>query len=197
MNPHPKSVEELSLQWLNDKLADELGEISSFSALGMAGSGFLSTVERIGLQYREVREDQPATLILKTPSTVPVERAEGDHFDAYRKEVHFYRHFANENPLRPPRHYYSDLEDNVCLILMEDLAGCRFVDQIHGASIEDSISVVSALANMHAEYWRSPILREHPLVGFEDYARIYPPRIATGKPLLVSNFGHLYAPEII
>ncbi len=66
------------------------------------------------------------------------------------------------------------MENDVYLILMEDLAGCRFVDQVHGASIEDTISVVSALAHMHAEYWQNPVLRERGLGSFEDFARIYP-----------------------
>ncbi len=193
----PQTPEAIDLPWLNHALqsvcAPSANTIVGFELQGTAGRGFLSAVPRIALAYARPATNLPETVIVKMPSAIPMERAEGDHFDAYRRETAFYRNCANAAPCRPPRCYYTDMDDRAFVIVMEDLRRCRFVDQINGMGVDDALTAVRSLARLHAAYWQADRRSQLPwLPPFSEFARIYPPRIATGKPLTIRNFGHLY-----
>jgi hypothetical protein len=198
----PQTPQAIDLAWLNRALkstcAPTANKIVAFQLQGTAGRGFLSAVPRIGLQYARPDVNLPQTVIVKMPSAIPMERAEGDHFDAYRRETVFYRNCANEAPCRPPHCYHTDMDDHAFVIVMEDLQHCRFVDQINGMGVDDALTAVRSLARLHAAYWQTDRRSKLPwLPPFSEFARIYPPRIATGKPLALKHFGHLYDREVL
>lgn len=198
----PQTPEAIDLAWLNHALQSvcepTTNRIADFQIQGTAGRGFLSAVPRIGLSYARPAAGLPETVIVKMPSAIAMERSEGDHFDAYRRETAFYRNCANEAPCRPPRCYFTDMDDRAFVIVMEDLRHCRFVDQVDGMNVDDALTAVRSLARLHAAYWQTDRQSKLPwLPAFSEFARIYPPRIATGKLLAIRNFGHLYDHEVL
>ena len=70
------------------------------------------------------------------------------HF--YDKEVSFYRFLASELPIRTPKCFFAQRdEDDNFLLLLEDLSPSAAVDQFIGISLEVAKNGLKALAGLH------------------------------------------------
>ena len=163
---HPKRIEEISAQWLNWAL-HECGVCQRASvvqieitSIGGGGVGYLSVVARIILTYDQEDFGLPASVVVKLPTVTPSHRESGDSWNAYEREARFYQEIAPRSPVRLPRCYLSVLEPDKgdYIIIMEDVSGKIFGDQVKGLSVEQAYAAIRTIAQFHAHWWEHPDL---------------------------------------
>lgn len=165
------------------------------------GVGFIGQVCRVKLEYAGADGAGPASLIAKLPATDPGSRMVGVAFGMYEREVRFYRELAPELSMPSPACYHAayDPAAGQSVILLEDLQGGQFGDQLAGATPEQAALAVDALARMHAEWWLSPRLGQFPWLTFA-IENIRTPIMmmyeAAWRPA-VERVGHLLTPAMI
>jgi len=119
----------------------------------------------------------PASVIAKLPSALAENRELALAMGYYEFEHRFYRELAADCSLRTPHVWYSagDAATGRYALLLEDLGHLERVDQLDGADAAHAAAVVDALADLHAPWWASPRLGEHPWLpdGLGDEVRVY------------------------
>jgi aminoglycoside/choline kinase family phosphotransferase len=153
--PIPASPEALTPQWLGASLRNGGVDVDVAEAwietIG-EGAGMMSRLVRARLQY--LRGHGPSSVIVKlaTPSTDNLATAEAFHL--YRREVGFYRAVASSIDIRLPRIYYGAIRGEAPFVLvMEDLVDYENGDQVVGATPDQALQAVTALAGIHAPFW--------------------------------------------
>ena len=168
--PLPTTIEGLGAEWLTAALRASgslpAGSVASVEAdvIG-AGIGFIGTVARLRLTY-DGAAAAPPTLIAKIPSEDPGSRMVGVAFGLYEREVNFYKDMAHACGIPSPKPYFSHYDGTVgqAVILLEDLAGGRFGDQVAGATLPEAEMAIDAIGEFHARWWESPELARYPWV---------------------------------
>ena len=150
MSSFPTSPEELSPQWLTDKLGYD---VTSFhiEALG-EGGGLLGLVTRLHLHANE----GPNTLIAKFPTKTEGNRAVATIYDMYAREYRFYTQVAPNVPMRSPACYHAELneQNSDFVLLLEDLQGFELGDQVKGCSVDQAHQVIQSIASLHRNTWQ-------------------------------------------
>lgn len=167
--PIPATLDELSVQWLNEALASGGVVTTPVSAIEVeplgASVGLIGDLARVRLSYEHATDDraaagadQPETVIIKVPAQDPGGRQVGTMLHAYAREVAFYREVSGAAPgIQTPACYYAggDPSADLWIVVLEDCPGDP-VDPITGASLEQATAVVGALASFHGAWWQSP-----------------------------------------
>ena len=153
--PIPASPEVLTPVWLGAALRDggmdvDLAEVG-IETIG-EGAGMMSRLVRAHLHYLRGRGPGSVIVKLATPSAGNLATAEAFHL--YRREVGFYRAVASSIDMRLPRVYYGDIRGEARFVLvMEDLVDYENGDQVVGATHDQALQAVTALAGIHAPFW--------------------------------------------
>ena len=150
MSSFPTSPEEISAQWLTDKLGYEI-ESFNIEALG-EGGGLLGLVTRLHLKASE----GPKTLIAKFPTKTEGNRAVATTYDMYAREYRFYTQVAPNVPMRSPACYHAELneQNSDFVLLLEDLQGFELGDQVKGCSVDQAHQVIQSIASLHRNTWQ-------------------------------------------
>ena len=156
MSNFPTSPEELSAQWLTDKLGYKV-ESFDIEALG-EGGGLLGLVTRLHLNASE----GPKTLIAKFPTKTEENRAVATVYDMYGREYRFYTQVAPNVPLRAPTCYHAEFnaENSDFVLLLEDLQGFTLGDQVTGCSVTEAHQVIQSIASLHRNTWQPDHITE-------------------------------------
>ena len=168
--PIPQNLEAITPEWLSDVLRAgghlPQGAVTGFETTVIgAGIGFIGTVARLTLSYDGAPATAPATLVAKVPSADPGSRAVGMMYGLYEREVRFYQHLGQDAGIPVPFCYHADFDANgSAIILLEELTGGRFGDQVAGSTPEEARLSIQHLARFHAKWWDSPRITEHPWV---------------------------------
>lgn len=152
VRPHP----DLTPEWFTAmlKAADVLpqGRVVGVSSESF-GTGQLAESRRFTLEY-DAPDAGPATVIGKFPSADEGSRAFGAGRGLYEAEVRFYRELRDELPCAVPSAYHAAIEpDGQFVLVLEDVAPARVVDQLEGAEADDIAVAVEQLAVLHAATW--------------------------------------------
>ena len=133
-----------------------------------AGVGLVGTILRCHLSYRGDAASVPASVIVKLHSAHAETVQTARRLQLYGREYSFYRQMAPNVPLRSPDLIYGDFDDgdHRFVLVLQDLRGMATVDQIDGASAEQAMSAVRAIARMHGRYWNR--VDQPPVSGFHD-----------------------------
>ncbi len=162
--PIPGSVADITVDWLNTVLPDDIGTVASmrWEDLG-EGVGILGEVSRVHLSYAE-GQDGPASIIAKCASSAPENVFLCQAMGFYDREISFYRHAASSMPVRTPRCLHADMAEGSVpfVLLLEEIADVTVMDQIVGAGVDETASVFSMLARVHAHFWGDDTLDAHP-----------------------------------
>jgi len=150
LSSFPTSPEEISAQWLTDKLGYEI-ESFNIEALG-EGGGLLGLVTRLHLKASK----GPRTLIAKFPTKTEGNRAVATTYDMYAREYRFYTQVAPNVPLRSPACYHAELneQNSDFVLLLEDLQGFELGDQVKGCSVDQAHQVIQSIASLHRNTWQ-------------------------------------------
>ena len=156
----PKSVDDLSNDWLQKALSPYLGEatIAGFAAqvIGV-GEGFMGQLARIALTYADDAPTAPPSLIAKFAAARADTREMARDQNLYEREIGFYRDIGQDVGIRVPVCYYSDFdeENQFFVMLLEDMAPGETSDQVVGTDRETSRQVIEQFAKLHARWWNS------------------------------------------
>lgn len=173
----PRSIEEVDAAWMTSVLqgSGAIGghtSVTSVSATPFAvGVGLLSLLYRVDLAYDG--GDGPSTVVVKFPIDIPHQRAIADSLGFYPREIRFYREIAPESPVHTPTVYAALLADDSTdfVVVMEDLSHATS-DQRVGATWEQALQSIDAMAALHARW------HEHP--DLADLADTFPPMLNPG-----------------
>lgn len=120
------------------------------------GAGHVGDSFRFTLEY-DVPGAGPATLVGKFPSGDAVSRDFGGRAGWYRCEIGFYRELAAQLGISVPTALHVAMSPNETdfVLLMDDLAPARQVEQMASCSVDESALVLEQAALLHARSWRS------------------------------------------
>lgn len=136
-------------------IADAAGiELTSVSAEPV-GTGQMATSVRLTLDYASAPEGAPRTVVAKVPSTDEASLAMAAGTNAYGREVAFYRELAPELGSAVPRCHFGEVAGSGTdfVLLLEDLAPARSIDQRAGGSVEEVAAVLAHTADLHGRFW--------------------------------------------
>ena len=111
----PASPQDLNPEWVTDVMRDAgalpSGRVASVEvqSLSDGGTGFTGETVRLQLAY-EGTADGPATVVAKFPTQDRQTRGMLEQFDAYAREIRFYRRFAHRMPCPTPTFLGADFE---------------------------------------------------------------------------------------
>ncbi|MEW6185693.1 MAG: phosphotransferase [Thermodesulfobacteriota bacterium] len=154
----PNSLAEINEAWLTDVLRStetiKKARVTScrIEPIG-AGTGFMADLGRLHLTYDLKEEGAPQSLVVKVPASAPENLMVALTFSFYQREMNFYRYAAPISCLRTPRSYYLDVDQSgqKFVMLLEDL-GPALLDQIKGASAENTYQAIIELAKFHVQF---------------------------------------------
>ena len=123
------------------------------------GTGQLGDSYRFTLTY-SVAGAGPETVVGKFASEDPTSREFGRSSGYYRSEIRFYNELAPSLSVSIPSPIHAALADNQAdfVLIMEDLAPARSVDQLVGCTADEAALVLEETAALHAGSWRSSTL---------------------------------------
>ena len=157
-----RSSGEVTPEWLTTVLRSS-GAIPSATAVSQVdvvqfaqGSGLLSELFRLTPTY-DGGDAGPATLVLKLPTPDPAMRGVADALGFYQRELRFYRELAASAPFRTATCHAAvsapaDEGSTDFVLVLEDLADLRPLDQVVGCSWDQALSVLDRLADLHAQW---------------------------------------------
>lgn len=193
----PTKLSELTPEWLTDALKSggfiEKSTVTGASAKEIgAGTGLMSAIGRVELEYDAQEPDAPKSLVAKVQAEAPENLMVALTFGFYKREVDFYRYAAPVSVLRAPRAYYLDIDESGqnFVLLLEDF-GKATLDQVQGAPAEISYKALMELARHHAQFNAKVLNKEldWALESFsDDYVGINTMIYQTGLEPALTNF---------
>ena len=161
----PDGPDQLTPEWLTAALRDagvlDGASVASAEAELIAEErGIGGRVARVRLRYDRPAPRAPASLVAKLPSAIALTRGGGRLLRLPEREVRFYRELAAQLSLRAPACYLAAVDDegDAFVLLLEDLGALPPGDDATGATLERAETIVDAIAELHAAWWRSPRL---------------------------------------
>jgi hypothetical protein len=204
----PRDESELTAEWVTAALrcSGALPADASVSSLTSCrigeGVGMLSRLYRLTPTYDRPVPGAPASLVAKLPAADPQMRYLADTLNAYGREVAFYREAAASAPFGSADCHAAAIDESGdCVILMQDMAGLRSLDQITGCTWEEAELACDVLADFHAQWHGDPRLP-----GFTDtfwgmvnpvYPVLLPAMFQTGWPIARREMAKDLSPEMI
>lgn len=210
----PAEIDDVTAAWMTDVLRvsgalDSTTEVSSLVSEPFAvGVGLLSRLYRSTLTYEDTNGETgggsgPATVIVKFPTVIPHQRAIADAFNIYEREVKAYTEVVPRSPIRTPRVHAAMMatDKSNCCLVMEDLSELSQADSSTGATWEQAVNALDALAAFHANWFASPELDEmsETFISFQNpmHLAALPGVHAAGWPAAKQHAAELFTPELI
>lgn len=145
----PKSPAEITPRWFNEHLGWNVTDAQAHE-IG-AGIGVSSAVYRVHLTGVDV----PETVVVKLTAIDPNAAFTSTVLRMYIREAKFFNELADDMPVRVPAGHYGDVSDDGAdfVVVMEDLAGNRMLDQTGHLDDDDAEACIDNLAVWHANWW--------------------------------------------
>ena len=205
ITPLPVNPAGLTAEWLTEALRSSGilggGRVTSVdSTIIGAGVGFIGTIARLTLTYDGAPPDAPETIIAKLPSEDPGSRMVGVAFGLYEREVRFYSDLAAKSGLPAPKPFFAhyDATAGQVVLLLEELAGGEWGDQVAGATPEQAALAIDAIGAFHAKWWKNPEIASYPWIasGIETIRQPIQMMYAGVWPVAMERFGDLFPEEL-
>ncbi|MCB1668324.1 MAG: oxidoreductase family protein [Porticoccaceae bacterium] len=153
-------VESIDAQWLTKVFSKagylKDGEVTSVTK-EPCGTGQLGDSFRFNLTY-SVPLAGPSTIVGKFPSVDKTSREFGRDSGYYSNEIKFYNELEPHLSVEVAKVIHGAIADNQTdfILLMEDLAPARGVDQLKGCTADEAALVMEQAAAFHAGSWGNP-----------------------------------------
>lgn len=117
------------------------------------GIGQMSAIARLELDYDGARG--PASVVVKLHAPFQAMRDVGIRYDMYARETAFYRSLARDVTVPVPAMYFAgwDAARARNAMVMEDMTGRHWPDQLVGHTRERAEHCVDAIARLSAGHW--------------------------------------------
>lgn len=200
--PHGKT--DITTQWMSQTLEKSFPGIGNalaniaISEIGV-GFGLMAVLCRVDIEYSEIKEHYPSSVVVKMSSMDPASLKLAKSLDLYRREYNFYSNIGETAKIRTPQLYSGayNKKDNRFYLVLEDLRSMQAANQLEGASREQAISAVRAIAKLHGQFWDRTDAEE-----LKDIYRMTPLNAIAIHYVYVTNveesinkFGQYYTPE--
>ncbi len=160
--PFPKSVAEVTADWLTENLratnviGSDVAVVKAQPDPVAAGIGFMGEVGVIELTY-DADTSAPTRMVAKIPTNDATIRGLLAPAKVFEREARFYQDVAPKLGDLVPDCYFvgSDVDNDDYFLLMEDLGGNRCGDQLAGCTVDDARAALVAIATFHASYWEN------------------------------------------
>ncbi len=203
----PRGIAEVDAGWLTAVLRTS-GAIDGSTAVSSidiepfaVGAGLLSLLYRASLGY--TGGGGPASVIVKFPIDHPHQRGLADSLGFYPREVRFYTEVAPKSNVRTPQVHAAMIapDSTDFVVVMEDLSTRGAADQRVGATWEQALASIDAMAALHASWHQSPDLAgladTFPPMLNPGYLHGLPQIFAAGWPATQQHAADLLTPELI
>lgn len=158
------TLDELTAAWFTDLLRStgDLAPDRSVAAVQLAPFGdaesMMSSLHRARLSYDGPTDAAP-TLIVKLASHSDQQRFIAGLFKFYEREIRFYDEMLGTAGVRAPRCLLARMHptEPFFVLVLEEVTGLRQVDQVEGVGLDDALTVVRTLADLHAPFWGSDL----------------------------------------
>lgn len=158
------TADELTPAWFTDLLRSA-GDLPTGTAVTDVtltpfgeGESMMSALHRASLTY-DGPTDAPRTLIVKLASANEGQRFIAGMFRFYEREIRFYHELREQVSVATPRCYRAAIhpDEPRFVLVLEEVQGRRAVDQLEGVDLADAMTVVTALADLHAPFWAADL----------------------------------------
>ena len=204
----PRSIAEVDAAWMTRVLqgSGALGAGEEVTDLHIeqfaVGAGLLSLLYRATPTYSS-GANGPATLIVKLPIDIPHQRGIADSLGFYPREIRFYRELAPRTPLRTPLVHAAMIADDSTdfAVVMQDLSDHEVLDQRDGATWEQTLAAVDAMASLHAAWHEhaelGSLMTTFPPMLNPGYLHALPQIFASGWPNAQVHGAACLTPELV
>lgn len=154
------SATDLTSEWMTELLRSTGDIDDSVSVTGVVAEEFgsaesmMSSLLRLTIAY-DGPTDAPSSLIAKLASQNEGMLFVAGMFKFYEREVRFYNELLAQAGIDAPRCLHAEMygEGEGFLLLLEEVAGRRQVDQIEGMNFDDAKTTIEVLADLHASFF--------------------------------------------
>lgn len=159
----PTEPDELTPRWLTNALAARTGgaAVVNLTITPIEARGSLFGLPLLLTLEWAVAGAGPDRLVAKLTGHEDAARQAAAELGLFRREVAFYAELATRCGVRAPMAWFAEATDDTVVLLLEDLTELRNIDA-DTLEPRDVMSVLDALAAMHARWWADPALDRYP-----------------------------------
>lgn len=192
----------LTPEWITAVLQHQ-GVVSDARVTGVSsapiGNGLLGLNLRLELEYDQIEEGAPSSLVAKMPSLEEASRESGASLNLYTRETRFYQELAPRirEALAPA--LFADVSEDgrtFCL-LFEDMSPGRQGDQLAGCDVDDARTAMVAAAALHAPLWGDEELARMEWIDRGTMVGLYSTMLAPYVPTAAERFERWLEPGAI
>lgn len=145
----PKHPDDLTPAWFRGQLGWQVDHVD-IHEIG-AGIGVSSAVYRARL----TGDDVPESVVVKLTAIDPAAAFTSTVLRMYSREAAFFNGLVSDVPIRVPAGHHAAVSDDGAdfVVVMEDLAGNRMLDQTELMTDADAERAIDALAVWQANWW--------------------------------------------
>ena len=154
----PETMDEVTLPWLQGAVADHPAftgaRIASIKKTPVGeGIGQMSAIARLDLTYDG--KAGPASVVVKLHAPFQGMRDVGIRYEMYARETAFYQSLARDVTVSIPTIYFAGWDPGSArnAMVMEDMSGRYWPDQLSGHTLEQAERCVDAIAQVGAGHW--------------------------------------------
>jgi phosphotransferase family enzyme len=154
------------------------------------GTGQLANSYRLELSYRCGGDIGPTSVIGKIPSADEASRQLAAATGAYEREVHYYQRVDCHAAVCTPLCYYTAVAKDRLrfVVLMEDLAPARIIDQLQGCGPDEAALALGQAAALQGPLWRHPVIDAEPWLRAEQQRQGMAESIEHLAPIWLERF---------
>ena len=160
--PLIRDAGEITSEWMRQALlaggASAAPEISAVKVRKLSGvANALGNLYRCHLTLRDGRAADPASVIVKLPTSDAMAFRFSRWLSLHRREYVFYRDIAPYGYVRVPTLFYGDFnaDTNRFVLVMEDLGYMRGIPQIVGLDPARARHAIQQLAGLQGRFWEA------------------------------------------
>ncbi len=166
MSHLPETMDEVNLLWLQSAVSAHPAfhgtNIASFKKTPVGeGIGQMSAIAKLDLAYDG--KPGPASVVVKLHAPFQGMRDVGIRYDMYARETAFYQSLAKDVTVSIPTIYFAGWDPNSArnAMVMEDMSGRYWPDQLSGHTLQQAECCVDAIAQIGAGHWGADF-SDHP-----------------------------------
>ena len=203
--PPPENAGEITAEWMQQALA--AGGTSDFPKLDSLEVEKLSEVTnamgnlfRCRLFARGGVAADPASVIVKIPTSNAVAFRLAKWLSLHRREYVYYRDIASHSRVRVPSLLYGDLDvrSHRFVLVLEDLGRMDAIPQVDGVGVERARRAIREIAGFQGRFWEAagePALAACGAFLTAGESRIMQTLYLLTLPVAFERFGDLFTPD--